>query len=330
MIKQLSNSKTGGVFLIVLAIMLNACASTAAARAVYATACHPPTVEGNVYRQVPQNALRNIYSRAFSNMDFNNPNSIQNFDTTQYEAIQLLATQTEKWSDFVDISLGSKYVRLTITYLSPELIHTIILNHYLFRKNGSYLNSGFETGVASLMEKVANRNEHIFLATLTASTYKQDTSYTDPVIVQLPLRSLVLTNSSNVQVIPQHDDHNLEERIDLTQGPAHGSFSYPMAVMVNENCEFLMDDTTNMHLVLSIPYIDINGMRYETRPWVLEYTPLLDIALDPNPIENMLQVDRTPDHFRPTDDPPVSITPVTPEYWETMARFIWHEVTQDP
>ena len=251
MVKQLSNSKMGGVFLILLAIMLNACASEAAARAVYAQSCHPPTVEGNVYKQVPQDALRNIYSRAFSN----NPNNVQNFDTIQYEAIQLLATQTKRSSDFVDISLGSKYVRLTITYLSPELIHTIILNHYLFRKNGNYLNSGFETGVASLMEKVANRNEHIFLATLTASTYKQDTSYTDPVIVQLPLRSLVLTNSSNVQVIPQHDDHNLEERIDLTQGPAHGSFSYPMAVMVNENCEFLMDDTTNMHLVLSIPYI---------------------------------------------------------------------------
>jgi hypothetical protein len=47
-------------------------------------------------------------------------------------------------------------------------------------------------------------------------------------------------------------------------------------------------------------------------------------------MENRLQVGQTPDHFRPTDDPPVSITPVTPEYWETMARFIWHEVTQDP
>ena len=308
--------------MIVLAIMLNACASGAAARAVYATACHPPTVEGNVYRRPLQPILRNYYQNAFS------PQS--NLTNQQYEAIKLLASQTERWSDSIDISLESKFVRITITYLSPELIQTIIVNHYLFRRMGNFLNGSLENEVASKMERIANRNEHIFLATLTASTYEQDTSYTDPVIVQLPLQSLALTNSSNVQVIPQHDDHNLEERIDLTQGPAHGSFSYPMAVMVNEKCEFLMDETTNMHLVLSIPYLDINGTRYETCPWVLEYTPLLNIALDPNPMENRLQVSQTPDHFRPTDDPPVSITPVTPEYWETMARFIWHEVTQDP
>ena len=85
-----------------------------------------------------------------------------------------------------------------------------------------------------------------------------------------------------------------------------------------------------MHLVLSIPFIDINGTRYKTRPWVLEYTPLLDIAPNPNPMENRLQVDQNPAHFTPIKEPPTSITPVTPEYWETLARFIWHEVTQDP
>lgn len=322
MIKQLSNSKTGGVFLIVLAIMLNACASAAGARAVYATACHPPTVEGNVYRQPLQPILGNYYQNAFSLQS--------NLTYQQYEAIKLLASQTERWSDSIDISLESKFVRITITYLSPELIQTIIVNHYLFRGIGNFSNGSLENEVASRMERIANRNEHIFLATLTASTYEQNTSYSDPVVIQLPLRSLALTNSSNVQVVPQHDDHNLEERIDLTQGPAHGSFSYPMAVMVNENCEFLLDDTTNMHLVLSIPFIDVNGTHYETRPWVLEYTSMLNIALDPNPIENRLPVDQSPEHFMPIKEPPTSITPVTPEYWETMARFIWHEVTQDP
>lgn len=78
------------------------------------------------------------------------------------------------------------------------------------------------------------------------------------------------------------------------------------------------------------PIIEINGTRYQTRPWMLDYASLLNIALDPNPGENRLQVDRTIEHFCPNKELPVSITPVNPEYWEELARFIWHEITQDP
>lgn len=311
--------------LIVLGFMFNACAPAASANGLYAASCHPPTIEGNVYRQTPQPNLGSFYTSAFLEIA-----DTQNYQTIQHEALKLLASQTKKWSDSVDIFLGSKNIRLTITYLSPELIHTIILNHYLFRNNRNLLNTGFDSGVASLIERIANRNEQIFLITLTASRYEQGTSYSDPVIIHLPLQSLVLTTSSNVQVIPQHDDHNLEERIDLTYLPAHGSFSYPMAVIVNENCEFLLDDTNNMHLDISVPYIDVNGTRYETRSWMFEYAPLLAIASDPNPMENRLQVERNTAHFSPDSNLPVSITPVNEEYWEQLARFIWHEVTQDP
>ena len=260
----------------------------------------------------------------------NNLDYLQRYETTQHEAIKLLATQTKRWSDAVDINLEGKYVRMTFTYLSPELIHTIILNHHIFRKNSSFMNGTFERGLISRMEKISGRNEHIFLVMLTASAYGEQTSYTDPVIIHLPLRSLVLTSSSNVRVIPQIDDHNLEERIDLTYFPAHGYFAVPMAVMVNGNCEFLLDNTNNMHLVLSIPYIEVNGTRYQTRPWLFEYAPFLTIALDPNAIENMVQVEKHIEHFSPSHDLPLSVTPVTPEYWEQLARFIWHEVTQDP
>jgi hypothetical protein len=328
MVKQLIVSKTGGVVLIVIGIMLSACAPAVSARTMHAAACHPPTIEGNVYRQLPQTILLTNYQNSFlpqSNISYQ-----ENLTNQQYEAIRLLATLTERWSDFIDIPLESKYVRITITYLSPTLVQTIMLNHYLFRGTQTFVNGGFEAEITSKMENIANRNEHIFLATLTASTYEQSTSYTDPVIVHLPLQSLVLTNSSNVQVVPQHDDHNLEERIDLTSGPTHGYFSYPMAVTVNETCEFLLDKSTNTHIVLSIPFIDINGIHYETRPWMLDYVPPLDIALDPNPIENRLPVDKDPNHFSPHNELPVSITPVNAEYWENLARFIWHEITQDP
>jgi len=323
--KQLVILKCKGI-LILAGLMLSACAPEAAAHSLYATPCHPPTNEGNVYRQEVQPILGNYYRSAF-----NNPNDIQAFESLQYEAIKLLATQTERWSDLIDFPLGTKNVRITVTYLSPELIQTIILNHYLFRHVGTYINANdFETQVISKMETIANRNEHLFFVALTTSYYEQATSYSDPVIVQIPLQSLVLTNSENIQVNPLHNDYTLEDRIDLTFTPVHGYFSFPMAINVNGNCEFLLDKANNPHLVLSIPHVTINGTNFETRPWMFDYVPPLGIALDPNPVENRLQVERDPNEFCPCHDLPLTITPVDAGYWEILGRFIWHEMTLDP
>jgi len=311
--------------------MLSACAPAVSARTLHAAPCPPPTIEGNVYRQAPQPILGGYYSTAFTNMDFNNPENVQRYETIQYEAIKLLATQTERWSDSIDIHLENKQVRITITYISPELVQTIILNHYLFGKIGNFVNGGFDTEILSKMERIASRNEHIFLITLTASQYEEATSYNNHVIVQLPLQLLVMTNSANVKVIPQHDDHNLEERIDLTHSPAYGYIAYPMAAKIvkneNETCEFLLDKATNTHLTLSIPYIEVNSTQHETGPWMFEYAPLLELAYQSN---TSLQGERTPEHFRPQDKLPHAINPVNAEYWEELARFIWYETTLDP
>lgn len=318
--------KLVGIAVIVVGLLLNACVTTppVVARSLYADPCHPPTLEGNVYRQEVQSVLGGYYRNAFNNLE-----NTQTYEAMQHEAIKLLATQTERWSDAIDFSIGTKQVRVTVTYVSPKLIQTIILNHYLFRKNGAYL-ANFEEQVLSAMETIANRNEHIFLVTLTASYYEQGTSYSEPVIIQLPLQSLALTNSSNIQVNPLHDDHSLEDRIDLSRTPTHGYFTFPMAVLVNGNCEFLLDDTNNAHLVLSLPHITINGTNYPTEPWIFDYSPPLGISLDPNPSEDRLQVEKELEHFSPYKEPPVSITPIDEEYWETLGRFIWHEMILDP
>jgi len=267
-------------------------------------------------------------------MDFNNPNDVQRYETVQYEAIKLLATLTKRWSDSVDIVQGSKYIRVTITYLSPELIYTIILNHYLFRKIGNVFNSSFEGQIASTIEELANRNEHIFFITLSASVYEQGSSPREPVIVYLPVESLVMTNSSNIQVTPQHDDHNLEERIDLTSAPAYGYISYPIAVSKvsneTENCELFLNKNTNTHLTVSVPYVEINGTRHQIRSWMLEYTPLLQISLNSNLSNSVLQVEKKTENFKPDITLPLPTSTEEAEYWEKIARFIWYETTLDP
>jgi hypothetical protein len=136
-----------------------------------------------------------------------------------------------------------------------------------------------------------------------------------------------MTNSANVQVIPQHNDQNLEERINLQSSPAYGYIYYPLAVIQNGTCELLLDMATDTRLTLSIPFIEVNGTRYETEPWLIEYAPLLKTDPTPNPNSPNFQIERNPEHFRPTKEPPVPITPENAEYWENFARFIWYVTT---
>lgn len=333
MLKESTNLKLGGMILIMMGMLLYACAPEVSARPLYAQPCTPPTLEDNIYRQTPPPILGSYYSTAFTNIDFSNPADVQRYETVQYEAFKLLVTLTERWSDSIDIHLGTKQVRITITYISPDLVQTIILNHYLLRKTNGFLNGGFDTEILSKMDSIASRNEHIFLITLTASQFEQD-SHINPVFIRLPLHALVMTNSANVQVIRQHDDHNLEERIDLTNSPTYGYISFPLAVTrkVNEIdiCEFLLDKTTNTHLTLSIPYIEINGTQHTTRAWMFEYAPLLKIASNSYSSDNSLQVERDPRYFLPNKEPPVWMTSENAKYWENLARFIWYETTLDP
>ena len=102
--KLIKNLNLGKATLIVLGLMISACGSPeAGARSLYAAPCHPPTVEGNVYRQEVQPILGSYYQNAFSN-----PNDLQLYQLMQHEAIKLLATQTERWSDSIDIALEFK------------------------------------------------------------------------------------------------------------------------------------------------------------------------------------------------------------------------------
>ena len=98
--ERLKKLTLGRATLIVLGLLISACGSTpeAGAHSLYATPCHPPTVEGNVYRQAVQPILSSYYQNAFSN-----PNDHQFYQSMQHEAIKLLATQTERWSDSIDI-----------------------------------------------------------------------------------------------------------------------------------------------------------------------------------------------------------------------------------
>ena len=63
---------------------------------------------------------------------------------------------------------------------------------------------------------------------------------------------------------------------------------------------------------------------------MIDYVPPLALSLDSNPPEDRLQIERTQEHFCPDKVPPASITPMDAEYWEKLARFIWHEMTLDP
>ncbi|MBL0346929.1 hypothetical protein [Candidatus Villigracilis affinis] len=94
-------------------------------------------------------------------------------------------------------------MRITLTFISPELLQVVYINRVL--KDG-YPTSGFQEQLQNMLNKVAAREELLFL--LTVST---DNNSINPIrhTIKLPVDEIVLNNSENLQVPHSHDDYNL-------------------------------------------------------------------------------------------------------------------------
>ena len=127
MLKQLSNSKTGGVVLIVLAIMLNGCGDVAAAAPTHFPPC-PPTE--NAYT----NPIEPNYISLYENSIVHSNDSAL-YDNDREAAFKELVNRVYDWSDTVDINTEGKNIRIAITYISPEIAQLIVINHYLYKRS---------------------------------------------------------------------------------------------------------------------------------------------------------------------------------------------------
>ena len=300
-----------------LGIFLSACGSVAIATPVPGTT--PCAPENNAYVIPISQNLIDLYENGVKSIG--DPTAYNNI---RQQAFNGLVNLVYYLSDSVDIQSGEKTIRITVTYISPELVHTIIVNHYLYKRYTNF-SGKLNEQVLIHMSRIIGRNEYVFFMTFMASSYTNNTTS----IIKFPLKQLDLTNTNNANIIPAHDDHILENPITLINGPEYGFFYFPMASIQNGTCQAVLDKNYDTRIVLSVPSIVINDTDVGSRTWEYKYAPLIDMTNVSGLHQNRFSLALPVDQFAPKTSKLTASNLESPDFWVGLARMIWSETTLD-
>ena len=309
------------VLICVWGVFLSACGTTSSPASGSSQPCIPSTPGANPYKSEILPQVSEVYSRSFANLS-----GVRN------EAFTLLVDQVLRWSATVDIPVDNgNNIRITITYISPELMQLIILNHQL-NKNTLPAIDAFEQILQNRMYEVAGREELIFLMTITYSNYGSPTiPEINRVTLKIPMGELALVNSRNRRIPAYNIDPHLRQEIVASQGPISGYLAFPIGVGSPENCALALEDKWNTIINVNIPRVTINGTDYaHPLAWSITYHSLVDMEngrITPNVPDATLQSGVPIDYQPPPPRRGVPVESEVPSYWELMALHVWGYVT---
>jgi hypothetical protein len=307
---------------------LSGCASTHSQEIIVSLPmCTPVSPVVNVYRAAPQTWANAIFEYAFPPIPTPiSPNPPLQFNEQQilgarYAALQQLISETKRWSDTKIIKLNdSSEARITVTYISPELLQAVFLNEVL---KDHFLTSGFQDQLQSVLNAVAERDELLFMLTVTMTNANNPSLIRHT--IKIPIQEMVMHNAENLTIIHNHDDHNLEQIIDTSSNPVFGYLGYPLAVQTSQ-CKGVLDPRYNTNIVITIPYLEVDGASNKTPYfWTVPYSPLLKINLPPGVPNFILPPGFDTNLMTPLPLPPNDINQAS--YWQDFARFVWNQLT---
>ncbi|MBN1452953.1 MAG: hypothetical protein JW963_18185 [Anaerolineales bacterium] len=319
MVKNLARKKIRLV-LIILGVMVSAC-ETSAPSELHLTPCKPTPDGFNFYEEKSKTPPDgSIFLEAFPNdqlsIDFN----------IRQRALVTLKDQLRRWSSFQDILVNDKQVvRITLTYISPEMVEIIFLNHKLSQPVIISKND-FINELKQQLEHLAELDELYFLVTITDSTYKPLATEKEFVILNIAMQNMVLTNSKNGNAVPNHYDPPLGQSINVSRNHISGYVAFPMSVLdENENCVPMLDPSLNTTITLRANDIKLSTssgvVSNHQLTWFLRYHSLMDLKITPTPVA--INPNATPECLRTPPTPDLTIAEPPDAYWEEMSRYVW-------
>ncbi|MFZ5819159.1 MAG: hypothetical protein ACOYYJ_04585 [Chloroflexota bacterium] len=320
MSKNLTNSKVGSILIYMLGILLVACEPLAVANA---GSCSKADAEDNVYIEKISSDIEGSYLSLFSQDGAYNSDALPN---AALRAFEMLVSQVKRWSSSVDIPTNDQHViRITVTYLSPELLYTILLNTQLEYQPGVPLDQ-FKKTTKDRMDALAKRSELIFLVTISSSISEKSLSEDKMLILNFPAKDIMLINSADERINVSHFDPPLGQEIIISRAHLSGYIAYPMGLKEGENCVNCIDTSWNTMITLSANGLKTNKFEYPHQlNWIIKYHPLIEPQANvglPQPsftlAENIALILTPP---RPAWN--VAAEEADPIYWEEMARYIW-------
>ena len=262
--------------------------------------------------------------------------SLNDLGSARQAALFQLGQNMEHWSAQVDVVNDTLHmVRVTVTYLDPVLIQDVMLNYilndpaYLANLSTSPMNmTSFEFQLQNTLEQLGARNELLFIVTISSPFYREQAYNSTDLTVNLPIAQMALNSASNTQVMPTHFDRVLSESMDIHQGPVSGIVGYPLALLIRNQCNVVIDQYTNS-LTLDIPLITLGGTLYQQKFWSIPIQALvLQSDTLPTPTHDPYAINNPISKLTAPPTPNITPTPATiwQSYWEEMGRYIWDVV----
>jgi hypothetical protein len=328
------------LFLVLLVVAgLSGCTSLSASSQQVVCTPNPSTV--NVYRVTPQPWTNLVFQYAATpivditipssaaittSMPGINPPSMPpselQIQGSRYAAFQYLIDETKRWSDIETIKLDDlSEAQIVITFISPELLQTVFLSEVLEQR---VFYSDFEAKTQAMLNAVAARDELLFLLTITTtSSGRMDLPSHS---IDIPIRDMALTNGEDLPIKPKHDDHNLDQPINSSSRSVFGYLAYPLAVMTNSECKWVLEPKYNTNIVITVPVIQVDGVNSGPYTWTIPYMPLIEANILPNIPMFVAPPGFDQTLIAPMISPPNGIIDQT-NNWQDFARFVWNQIT---
>jgi hypothetical protein len=200
------------------------------------------------------------------------------------------------------------------------LLQSVFLSDVLKKR---FITSGFQDQLQYVLNSVAEREELLFLVTVTSTN-----NNINPIrhTIKIPVDNMFLNNSENLIVPHSHDDHNIEQLIDTLSDPVFGYLAYPLTQLAGSQCKWILDPKYNGNIVITLPFIEVDGVSNNSPySWTIPYAALINPIAPSNIPVPFLPPGFDPNLMSPTPLPPRELN--QSDYWQNFARYIWNQVT---
>lgn len=321
--------------IVFIAASLVGCMPPATPTSIAVTPCPPEAALDDTYAP-PSNPLTNpIFQYAAPTPDANlaveenQRRQDRAILEARYAALELLKYEAARWTKSITVPLdAANNVHILVTFLSRDLLMAALQNNIFAH---SPRNIDFYGVINGNLAQIAKRKELIFLVTVIVTNPNSGAHMLDLDIPRMSLR-----NSDDHIIPPEHDDHNLDQVINLSQGPAFGFLYYPLAIQVNGVCKQVLDRDSNTKINIETPALLVDSIANGPFIWTIPYSPLVETGnsfytpaypVTPTiiPQSPITQVEIDASLFSPLNLPPTDTT--SEFFWRDFARFVWGQIT---
>jgi len=248
-----------------------------------------------------------------------------NLEGARNAAIDFLAFETERWSHFEEFKLDDENsVRVMLTFISPELVRAVLVNHVLLNTTESPLAGlTLEQFSDRTLAEMDTQNRYMFLiAFQPVSNNESKETFT------ISVSQAVLLNNGGTSVKVIHHDNFLDQTFSFASEPHAGFLYYPFGTR-DGACKRVLDPVRDTSITLSI---EGQFGKTEKRTVTLEipFSSPLQVAgviPTPNPNLGLLSDQKWP--LAHMNEVQLTKPPENDPDWQKLGRFVWEKLTLD-